>query len=98
MNTEVTSDVEASIYRSYIQQTSSLGLMDCHHAMDSPTHVLSSTSGHLLSLVPPFGITYALMFAIPSARLSFALNQKLTSCALRMDTNDRPASICTSKF
>jgi len=55
--------------------------------------VLSLAGGHLLSLVPPFGIPYHLMSAILSPRLSFALCSELTSSALPMDSSYFPASV-----
>jgi len=51
--------------------------LSTQHLMESVlflTRVWSLTGGHLLSSVPPFGIPYPLMSAIPSLRLSFALN------------------------
>jgi len=41
---------------------------------------------------------YPVMSAIPSLRLSSALNWRLTSSAIPMDSNDFPASICTSEL
>src|SRR6218665_2509601 len=60
------------------------------------THLAGA--GHLLSLVPPSGIPYLLMSAIPSLRQSFALNSKLTSSALPMDLIYCLASLCTSEL
>ena len=55
-------------------------------------HVLSLVGSHLLLLVPPFGILYPLMSAIPSLTI---FHSKLKPT---YRFNDFPASICTSEL
>jgi len=66
--------------------------------MLSLARVLSLISGRLMSPVPPSGIPNHLMFVVLSSRLSFALNSKLASSDLLMDSSYCPASLCTSEL
>src|SRR5678816_981237 len=61
-------------------------------------HVLSSVGAHSQLPVLPSGTLYLRMFATLLARLSFALNSKLTSSSLLMILNGCPASMCTSEL
>ena len=60
--------------------------------------VLFLAVAHSQLPVPPSGTLYLLMFATLLARLSFALNLKLTSFSLFMALNSCPASMCTSEL
>ena len=60
--------------------------------------VLFLAVAHSQLPVPPSGTLYLLMFATLLARLSFALNSKLTSSSLFMALNGCPASMCTSEL